>query len=52
MDQHFTQPRRTLRLPVHWFPEVSANLSIGNMDYAQVADAADGSGTFLGLDEC
>ncbi|MEU9197917.1 DUF6924 domain-containing protein [Streptomyces hundungensis] len=52
MRQHFTQPRRTFRLPVQWFPDVSANRNIGNMDFAEFADAADGSGTFLGLDEC
>ncbi|MEU5771498.1 hypothetical protein ABZ782_36925 [Streptomyces asoensis] len=44
------EPGRTFRLPVQWFPDVSANLSIANMDFAEFADAADGSGTFRGFD--
>ncbi|MFI6985263.1 DUF6924 domain-containing protein [Embleya sp. NPDC050154] len=45
------QPGRTFRVPVRWIPDVSANLSIGNMDFAEFAEAADGSGTFRGFDE-
>lgn len=45
------EPGRTFRLPAQWFPDVSANLSIANMDFAEFADAADGSGTFRGFDK-
>lgn len=45
------EPRRTFRLPVQWFPDVSANLSIASMDFAEFADAVDGSGTFRGFGE-
>ncbi|WP_415939930.1 DUF6924 domain-containing protein [Streptomyces sp. 039-1] len=42
---------RTFRVPARWFPDVSANLSIANMDFAEFADAADESGTYRGFDE-
>ncbi|GAB2872983.1 hypothetical protein GCM10027074_45830 [Streptomyces deserti] len=45
----FYAPGRTFRVPVRWYPEISANLSIGNMDFAEYADAADASGTFRGF---
>ncbi|MFJ2931178.1 DUF6924 domain-containing protein [Streptomyces sp. NPDC087219] len=45
------EPGRTIRVPARWFPDISANLSIANMDFAEFADAADGSGTFHGFDE-
>lgn len=45
------EPGRTFRVPVQWFPDVSANLSIANMDFGEFADATDGSGTFRGFDE-
>ncbi|MEU7071755.1 hypothetical protein AB0B30_06305 [Streptomyces narbonensis] len=45
------EPGRTFRLPAQWFPDVSANLSIANMDFADFADTVDGSGTFRGFDE-
>ncbi|OXS35554.1 hypothetical protein CHR28_08950 [Streptomyces sp. XY006] len=45
------EPGRTFRLPARWFPDVSANLSIANMDFAEFADATDGSGTFRGFEE-
>ncbi|MGA5195717.1 DUF6924 domain-containing protein [Streptomyces exfoliatus] len=45
------EPGRTFRVPARWFPDISANLSIANMDFAEYADAADGSGTFHGFDE-
>ncbi|WP_051813651.1 hypothetical protein [Kitasatospora sp. MBT63] len=45
------EPGRTFRVPARWFPDVSANLSIANMDFADFADAADASGTFRGFDE-
>ncbi|MFE9560318.1 DUF6924 domain-containing protein [Streptomyces sp. NPDC006487] len=43
------EPGRTFRVPVRWFPRVSAHLSLWNMDFAEYADAADGSGTFRGF---
>ncbi|MEU4126751.1 DUF6924 domain-containing protein [Streptomyces virginiae] len=45
------EPGRTFRVPARWFPDISANLSIANMDFAEFADAADGSGSFRGFDE-
>ncbi|MFE5908133.1 DUF6924 domain-containing protein [Streptomyces wedmorensis] len=45
------EPGQTFRVPARWFPDVSANLSIANMDFAEFADAADESGTFRGFDE-
>ncbi|MFZ3494969.1 DUF6924 domain-containing protein [Streptomyces sp. 5.8] len=45
----WAEPGRTFRVPVRWFPDVSANLSLSNMDFAEYADAADGSGTFRGF---
>ncbi|MEV5969546.1 hypothetical protein [Streptomyces sp. NPDC051921] len=43
-------PGRTFRVPVRWFADVSANLSIANMDFAEFADAADDDGgTFRGF---
>jgi hypothetical protein len=46
----YAEPGRTFRLPPRWFAGVSANLSISNMDFAEFADATDGSGTFRGFD--
>ncbi|MFF4188525.1 DUF6924 domain-containing protein [Streptomyces sp. NPDC001691] len=43
------EPGRTVRVPPRWFPDISANLSLGNMDFAEFADAADDSGTFRGF---
>ncbi|MFD5098619.1 DUF6924 domain-containing protein [Streptomyces albidochromogenes] len=45
------EPGRTFRVPARWFPDISANLSIANMDFAEFADAVDGSRTFRGFDE-
>jgi hypothetical protein len=57
-DQHpllavdlYTDPGRTFRLPPRWYADVSANLTIANMDFAGFADATDRSGTFKGFDE-
>jgi hypothetical protein len=47
----YTEPGRTMRVLPSCFSDVSANLSLGNMDLAEFADAADGSGTFRGFDE-
>ncbi|MEU1401178.1 hypothetical protein ABZ471_02225 [Streptomyces sp. NPDC005728] len=43
------QPGRTFRVPPRWFADISANLVIANMDFAEFADAADGSGTYRGF---
>ncbi|MFI1166713.1 DUF6924 domain-containing protein [Streptomyces sp. NPDC020801] len=48
VDLH-DEPGRTFRLPPRWFPGISANLSIANMDFAESADATDGSGTYRGI---
>ncbi|WP_432087376.1 DUF6924 domain-containing protein [Streptomyces sp. bgisy095] len=45
------EPGRTFRVPARWFPDISPNLSISNMDFAEFADAADASGTFRGFGE-
>ncbi|MER5910029.1 hypothetical protein ABT124_05845 [Streptomyces sp. NPDC001982] len=45
----FDEPGRTFRVPVRWFPEMSANLSIANADFADYADAAGATGTFQGF---
>ncbi|MBO2461262.1 DUF6924 domain-containing protein [Actinomadura violacea] len=45
----YEEPGRTFRLPPRWYGDVSANLSIANMDFADFADAADESGTFRGF---
>ncbi|WP_353940933.1 hypothetical protein ABII15_04350 [Streptomyces sp. HUAS MG91] len=45
------EPGRTFRVPARWFPDVSANLCLWNMDFAEFADSADASGTFRGFGE-
>ncbi|WP_234439515.1 MULTISPECIES: DUF6924 domain-containing protein [Streptomyces] len=45
------EPGETFRVPARWFPDVSANLSIANMDFVEFADATDESRTFRGFDE-
>ncbi|MFC9925159.1 DUF6924 domain-containing protein [Streptomyces sp. NPDC127190] len=42
------EPGRTFRVPARWFPDISANLMIANMDFAEFADSVDGSGTYRG----
>jgi hypothetical protein len=44
------EPGRRFRLPPRWYADVSTNLTIANMDFAEFADATDGSGTFRGFD--
>lgn len=44
-----TEPGRSFRVPVQFYADVSANLSIANMDFADFADAADAAGTYRGL---
>jgi hypothetical protein len=43
------EPGRTFRVPPRWFIDVSANLSLANMDFDEFADAADADGTFRGF---
>jgi hypothetical protein len=43
------KPGRTFRLPPRWFADISANLSIANMDFAEFTDAVDESGTHRGF---
>jgi hypothetical protein len=45
-----TEPGRTFRVPVQFYADVSANLSIANMDFAEFADAVDATGTYRGSD--
>ena len=45
-----TEPGRTFRVQPAAFTDVSANLAIANMDFADFADATDASGTFGGFD--
>lgn len=45
------EPGRTFRVPPRWFTDVSANLTIANMDFADFADATDETGTFRGFDD-
>jgi len=44
------EPGRTFRVQPAAFTDVSANLAIANMDFADFADATDASGTFRGFD--
>lgn len=44
-----TEPGRTFRVPVRFYADVSANLSIANMDFDDFADAADATGTYRGF---
>jgi hypothetical protein len=45
------EPGRTFRVRPGSFTDVSANLAIANMDFADFADATDESGTFRGFDD-
>ncbi|MEU1543487.1 hypothetical protein ABZ461_36370 [Actinacidiphila glaucinigra] len=44
----YDEPGRTFRVPAEWYAEISANLSIANMDFADFADSTDATGTFRG----
>ncbi|WP_433087485.1 DUF6924 domain-containing protein [Dactylosporangium sp. CA-052675] len=46
----YDEPGRTFRVPPRWYADVSANLSIANMDFNEFADAADESGAYRGFD--
>ncbi|WP_426502787.1 DUF6924 domain-containing protein [Dactylosporangium sp. McL0621] len=47
----YQEPGRTFRLPPRRYADVSANLSISNMDFHEFADAVDESGTYRGFDD-
>ncbi|MGW2646450.1 DUF6924 domain-containing protein [Streptomyces sp. NPDC001393] len=42
------EPGRTFRVAPAWFSDISVNLGIANMDFAEFADCVDGSGTYRG----
>lgn len=44
------EPGRTFRVPARWYTDVSANLSIANMDFLEFADSTDDSGTYRGFE--
>ena len=44
------EPGRTFRVPPRWYADISANLTIANMDFAEFADAVDKSGTYRGFE--
>ena len=44
------EPGRTFRVQPGSFTEVSANLAVGNLDFAGFADDTDDTGTFRGSD--
>lgn len=45
------EPGRTFRVVPSAFTDVSANLAIANMDFAEFADDTDDTGTFRGLED-
>jgi uncharacterized protein DUF6924 len=45
------EPGRTFRVPARWYMDVSANLSIANMDFDEFADAVDEDGAYRGFGE-
>jgi hypothetical protein len=49
VDLHH-EPGRTFRVPPRWYAEVSDNLTIANMDFAEFADSTDVSGTYRGFE--
>lgn len=46
----YVEPGRTFRVPTRWYADVSTNLTIANMDFAEFADATDESGTYRGFE--
>ncbi|MFG3696862.1 DUF6924 domain-containing protein [Micromonospora sp. NPDC047620] len=44
------EPGRTFRVPPRWYADVSANLTIANVDFAEFANAVDRSDTYRGFD--
>ena len=45
------EPGRTFRVVPSAFTDASSNLAVGNMDFADFAEATDESGTFRGFDD-
>ncbi|GAB3905050.1 DUF6924 domain-containing protein [Kibdelosporangium lantanae] len=45
----YDEPGRTFRVPPLYFADISANLSISNMDFADFADAVDAAGVYRGF---
>jgi hypothetical protein len=43
------EPGRTFRVPAHWYPDVSANLCIANMDFEEFADSVGEDGAYRGF---
>jgi len=43
------EPGRTFRVAPRWYIDISANLCIANLDFADFADSVDSSGTYRGL---
>ncbi|BEL04019.1 hypothetical protein Q0Z83_022100 [Actinoplanes sichuanensis] len=46
----YDEPGRVSRVPPRRYADVSANLSIANMDFQEFADAADSSGVYRGFE--
>jgi hypothetical protein len=46
----FDEPGRTFRVPVRWFMDISANLTIANMSFWEFADSCDDTGTYHGFE--
>lgn len=46
----FDEPGRTFRVPVRWFMDISANLTIANMSFWEFADSCDETGTYHGFE--
>ena len=46
----YDEPGRTFRLPLRWYADVSNNLTIANLDFADFAEATDASGTYRGFE--
>jgi Domain of unknown function (DUF6924) len=44
------EPGRAFRVPPRWYLDISANLTIANMDFHEFADVVDASGTYRGFD--
>ncbi|MFE4825131.1 DUF6924 domain-containing protein [Streptomyces sp. NPDC056704] len=47
----YDEPGRTFRVPPRWYADVSNNLTIGNMDFSEFADATNESDTYCGFED-
>ncbi|MEU8664073.1 DUF6924 domain-containing protein [Actinoplanes philippinensis] len=45
----YDEPGRTFRVPPRWFEDVSANLTIANLDFEEFADATGPDGAYRGM---